>query len=269
MNYLRHFGLFIKDIIQSRFLILELAKNDFREKYLGSYLGILWAFLQPIMTIFIFWFVFEVGFKSKPAGDFPFILWLVSGLIPWFFFSEALLNATNSIISNSYLVNKVVFRVSILPLIKIISALAIHIFFVVFLIIIFLLYGYSPTIYYLQIIYYITASLLLLLGFSWMTSSLVIFLKDISQAIGVILQFGFWGTPIFWSLDIIPEKYQVLFKLNPVYYIIQGFRNTFIYHRWFWEDASQTIYFWLVTIIIFAIGALVFRKLRPHFADVL
>ena len=269
MYYLKLFYRFIKDIIISRRLIFELSKKDFRAKYLGSYLGILWAFVQPTITVLIFWFVFQVGFKSMPVDNFPFILWLVSGIIPWFFFSESLANATNAVTESSYLVKKIVFRVSILPIIKILSALFIHLFFIIFLVWMFFMYGYKPNVHNIQVIYYLFATFILVLGISWITSSLIIFLKDIGQIVGMILQFAFWLTPIFWSVKVLPEKYHLVIKLNPLYYIVEGYRNSFIYYKWFWEDINLTIYFWLVTLPLFVIGAIVFKRLRPHFADVL
>ncbi len=269
MTYLKQFCTFITDIIKSRKLIFELTKNDFKKNYLGSYLGILWAFVQPSFTIIILWFVFQVGFRSMPVNNFPFILWLVCGLIPWFFFSESISNATNSVLSNSYLVSKVVFRVSILPIIKILSSVFVHLFFIVFLFFMFLIYGYKPNIYNLQVIYYLFATVILVLGISWLTSSLVVFLRDIGQMVAMLLQFAFWLTPIVWWYKIIPSKYLIVLKLNPVYYIIEGYRNAFIYHKWFWQSPYLTIYFWVVTLILFVLGAIVFKRLRPHFADVL
>jgi len=269
MNYLKIFLDFIKDIIISRKLIFSLAKNDLKVKYLGSYLGIFWAFVQPIISILIFWFVFQVGFKSAPVGNFPFILWLICGLIPWFFFSEAVTNATNSVLDNSYLVKKIVFRVSVLPIIKIISALFIHLLFIAIIFLFFASYGYMPNWYNIQIIYYLFATVVLVLGLSWITSSLVVFLKDLGQAVAIFLQFGFWLTPIFWSFKMVPEKYHLIFKLNPVYYIVEGYRNTFINHIWFWQYPNLSMYFWVETLIIFIVGALLFRRLKPHFADVI
>jgi len=260
---------FLKNIFQNKRLLLELTKNDFKQKYIGNLLGVFWAFIQPTATIMIFWFVFQVGFKSKPIDDFPFILWLVAGMFPWFFFSEALSNGTNSIIANSFLVKKVVFRVSLLPIIPLLSALLIHIFFIFFMFGMFLFYGYEPNLYWLQIFYYLFASSVFLLAISWITSSIVVFFKDMSQLVSISLQFGFWLTPIFWSINIIPQKYHFWIELNPLVYIIEGYRNSMIYHKWFWEDASLSIYFWSVTAILFGIGALTFKKLRPHFADVL
>ena len=88
----------VKESIESRKMIFNLAKNDFKTKYAGSYLGIIWAFVQPVVTILLYWFVFQVGFRSRPLGDYPFVLWLTAGLVPWFFFSDAWNGATNSML---------------------------------------------------------------------------------------------------------------------------------------------------------------------------
>ena len=236
---------------------------------MGNYLGILWAFVQPMVMIAIFWFVFQVGFKSMPVDNFPFILWLVAGMVPWFFFAESLQSATNSILQNSFLVKKVVFRVSLLPIIQIISALTIHIFFILFLFGMFLYYGFSPTIYWLQIPYYVLCTIILVLGITWMTSSVVVFFRDMGQIIAMVVQFGFWLTPIFWSMKILPEKYHSIIEYNPAYYIVEGYRDSLIYNTWFWEKSALSIQYWSIAMIFFFAGAIVFRKLRPHFADVL
>lgn len=269
MRYFRALTALILDIIHNRKLLLQMTRRDFRQRYLGSYLGILWAFIQPTVTVLIFWFVFQVGFKSQPVDNVPFILWLVCGMFPWFFISDSILSATNSVIESSYLVKKIVFRVEILPIVKIMSALVVHIFFVAVLFAMFAYYGYQLSIYNAQIIYYFFAMICLSLGISWLTSSLTVFLRDIGQFASMILQFGFWFTPIFWSLKIIPEEFHFLLKLNPMYYLVEGYRQSFIYHEWFWQHQHQTIYFWTLTAITAFIGAWCFKKLRPHFADVL
>jgi len=268
-KYLTDLFLFFNHIFSNRQLFIDLVKDDFKKKYLGSYLGVFWAFIQPTITILIFWFVFQVGFKSKPVNNVPFVLWLISGMIPWFFFSESLSNATYSIIQNSFLVKKVVFRVSVLPLVKVFSALFVHLFFVIFMMFIFIFYGFLPNLYWLEFFYYLFALIIFVLGLSWITSSLIVFFKDMGEIVSMFLQFGFWMTPIFWSIDIVPEKYQFFLKLNPVYYIVEGYRDTFIYKVWFWEHPYLTLYFWIIALGVFGGGALIFRRLRPHFADVL
>ncbi len=256
-------------ITENRRLLWSLIKNDIKQKYVGNFLGILWAFIQPLATILIFWFVFQVGFKSRPVDNFPFILWLITGILPWFFFADALTNATNAIIANSYLVKKIVFRVSLLPIIPIFSSLIVHLFFILFMFGMFLYYGYMPNIYWLQVFYYLFAMIVLLLGLSWITSSVVVFFRDMGQIIAMLIQFGFWLTPIFWSIHMIPEKYHWIIKLNPMVYLIEGYRDSMIYHQWFWQKGEMTLYYWSVTIIVFLLGMKTFKRLRPHFSDVL
>ncbi|NOV00278.1 ABC transporter permease [Paenibacillus planticolens] len=269
MNYLQHLIKFPLELYHSRTMLKELAIKDFKSRYLGSYLGVVWAFIQPALMIGIYWFVFSIGFKSVPIDNIPFIIWLVSGIIPWFYFSECFLQSTNSIISNSFLVKKIVFRVSILPITSIMSSLFVHLFFIIILFVLLIAYKIPITLYFLQIFYYLFSLMLLILGLSWITSSIVIFLKDISQIVAMSLQVLFWITPVFWSFSIVPEKFHILFKLNPLYYIVEGYRNCFIYHQWFWEQPYLTLYYWGITLFFLIVGALVFKRLRPHFADVI
>lgn len=269
MNFLKTFYRFLRDIYKSKKLLINLAKNDFKSRYMNNYLGILWAFIQPTIMILIFWFVFQVGFKSMPVDNFPFILWLMAGMIPWFFFAESLQTSTQSILSSSFLVKKIVFRVSLLPIIQISSALVIHLFFVCFLLGMFLYYGYTPTMYWLQIPYYMFCTIFLVLGISWLTSSVVVFFRDMGNIVTMIVQFGFWLTPIFWSMKILPEEYHDIIKYNPAYYIVEGYRDSLIYNTWFWQRLDLSVQFWLIALSFFFAGAVVFRKLRPHFADVL
>lgn len=270
MKSFKMFLAFLTELYKNTHIIAELTRRDFKTKYLGSYLGILWAFVHPTIYIAIVWFVFQVGFKTQPMANFPFVLWMLTGIIPWFFFSECLQSATGSILENSYLVKKVVFSLGMLPLIKILSSLIIHFFFIAVIFLMFLWYGYLPSIYNLQVFYYLFCTVTLLLGISWLTSSLSLFLRDTGQLVMMSLQFLFWMTPIFWSSKDLSTPVLNLIKLNPVYYIVEGYRESFIYKTWFWENHYMlTLYFWCVALFFLFAGALVFRRLRMHFADVL
>lgn len=270
IRYLKEFYRFVRHIAESRSLLISLTKNEFRKEYLGSYLGLAWALLQPLSFILVIWFVFEVGFRTGPVnGDTPFFLWLLCGMVPWFFFANAVSSGTQSVVSNAYLVKKVAFRVSILPLVEIGSALIVHMMLLLITIIAFLAHGKMPTIYWLQLPYFVLCTVLLVLGITWLTSALRVFIKDIGNLIAILLQLGFWFTPIFWSADIVPEQYRYLIKLNPMFYIVDGYRDTFINQVWFWEQYKVTPYFLVTTGFLFVAGAIVFKRLRPHFGDVL
>jgi ABC-type polysaccharide/polyol phosphate export permease len=213
--------------------------------------------------------VFEVGFKNPPISGVPFIVWFAPAYLVWAFFSEALAASTNSVREYSFLVLKVNFRVSMIPVIKIISSTFVHIGFILFILALLYCYGINYSIYNLQVIYYFFCTVILLLGMGWLTSALAVFVPDIANLVNVFIQIGFWATPIFWSPEGMNEAVQAVLKINPMFYICRGYRDAFIDHIWFWQRGYTNIYFFVVTGLIFALGALIFKKLRPHFADVL
>lgn len=258
------------ELYQSRHLIWKLAKNDFRKRYAGSYMGAVWAMIQPVVTVGMYYVVFEVVMPGTSRTDeAPFVLFLTAGLVPWFFFNEAWNYGTNALREYDYLVKKVVFKISILPVIKVIAATFIHAFFVLILLIVAALYGYYPSIYTLQIFYYSVCLFVFVLALSYTTCAIVVFFKDLSQIINIILQIGIWATPILWDIDGLNAKWVVIVKINPLVYIVEGYRSAVYRQEWFFQDFFSTMYFWIATVILFGIGAAVFKRLKVHFADVL
>ena len=269
VNLFKSFVLFIFALYQQRFLIMEMTKREVSKQYIGSFLGFFWIFINPMLMIFILWFVFSVGLRVRPSGDVPFVIFLTAGMAIWNTFTEAINLSTGVIASNSHLVKKVVFQLSILPVVKLVGTFVTHSIFLLLLMVLILLYGMPFSIYWFQALYYFGAMSVLVLGLSWIFSSINVFARDTGQIVTIILQFGFWCTPIFWDIGIMPEKFQFILKLNPMYYIVQGYRESFIYFVPFWRHLELTIYFWTIAIFLFITGALIFRRLRPHFADVL
>ncbi len=262
-----------KELWQNRKLIWKLAKNDFKTRYAGSYLGMVWALAQPVVTILLYWFVFGTIMQSKQqvAGniDVPYVLWLTAGLVPWFYFAEAIGSGTNALLEYNYLVKKVVFKISVLPIIKIIAATFIHVFFAAIMLVVYFCYGYAPSVYLLQLIYFSFCMFLFVLALSYATCAVVVFFRDLNQIISIFLQIGMWATPILWNINQLSPTMQVVFKLNPIFYIVNGYRSAMFERTWFWQDFYSTMYFWIVVILLFGFGALIFKRLKVHFADVL
>ncbi len=264
-------------LVSSRKLIWNLAKNDIKKKFAGSYFGVIWAFVQPVITVLLYWFVFEKGLNSKATDlrtgiEIPFVLWLMAGLVPWFYFQEAMNGGTGVLVEYSYLVKKVVFQIDTLPVVKMISALFTHLFFVVFAIAVFALMGYYPDLYTLQVIYYSACMIVLTTGIVYATGAVTVFFRDMKEVVAILLQIGMWITPIMWSFESmvqIPEWAKTVLKLNPMYYVVSGYRDALINKIGFWENPGLTIYFWIFAIAVFVLGTSVFKRLRPHFADVL
>ena len=271
MNYLTSL---LKELVAKRKLIWELSKADFRKRFVGSYFGVVWMFIQPIVTVLIYWLIFgPIGFKSAPpVPNASYVQWLIPGIAPWFFFSEALNCGTGCLQEYNYLVKKVVFKVEILPVIKLISCLFVHVFFVLIMFFVFLISGKKPELSWIQIIYYSFATSMYALALTYLTSAIQVFFKDMAQIVGICLQFGMWLTPIMYQETMFADKapwFVTILKLNPFYYVVAGYRDSMLTGNWFWERPKLGIYFWVVTLVIGLLGLRVFKRLRPHFSDVL
>ncbi len=259
------------ELYRNRRLVFSLAKNDFKTKYAGSYFGTVWAFIQPIVTICVYWFVFGLALRNGADRGVPFVLWLVAGLVPWFFIQEGLTGGTSALLEYNYLVKKVVFNIRILPVVKVFSAVFVHCFFVVIILVIYTFMGYPPDLYALQLLYYSFCTFMLILGVTYLTSSVVVFFRDLTQMINIALQVGVWVTPIMWNFSDLglTGLLTTILKLNPVFYIVQGYRDSLIDKVGIWEHPALTLYFWVFTVIVFILGTKLFKKLQVHFADVL
>lgn len=258
-----------KQIFVKRSLIQTLAKRELKSKYAGSFLGWMWSYIQPLVMILVFWFVFSVGFRVKPSNDVPFVVWLTAGMTAWFFFADLISNAVGSVVANGNLVKKTMFPAEILPVISVLTALFAHGVFVSILLGLIFLQGLPFSIVYLQVFYYLICLVVFALGVSWVVSALNVFVRDVGHIVGVILQVGFWATPIFWDSTMMSEKVQFFLKLNPMCYIVQGYRDSFIYFVPFWAHPYQTLYYWACALLMLFFGGYVFVKLKPQFADVI
>jgi lipopolysaccharide transport system permease protein/teichoic acid transport system permease protein len=246
-----------------------LAKREVVTQYVGSFLGFIWTFINPMARIFIFWFVFSVGFRVQPKNDVPFVVWLTAGMSIWFVFADIVNGSAGLVVSNAHLVKKTLFYSQILPLIKVVSCLITHSVFLIVLIGLIISHKMPFSIYYLQSLYYLFCMSMLALGISYTVSALNVFIRDVGQIVAVLLQMGFWATPIFWDIQMMPPKIQAIFNYNPMFYIVQGYRDSFIYFLPFWQRPGQVLYFWSLTIGIFITGTLIFKKLKPQFPEAL
>ena len=144
-----------------------------------------------------------------------------------------------------------------------------HVVFVLILLLLVILQDMTINLWALQSIYYLFCLLVLSVAISWATSAINVFVRDIGQVVAVSLQVGFWVTPIFWDIQIMPPTVQFFLKLNPVFYIIQGYRDSFIGGVGFWHHPVYSIYFWCCTMAMLFLGSFVFKRLQPQFSDVL
>lgn len=250
-------------------IFINLVRSDFRRRYLGTYLGAFWAFAAPLSTIGVLLFVFNVGFRSGPVSGAEFDVWLVSGLIVWFFISDGIISGAHSIVEYSFLVKKMQFWVELLPLVRVSSSLYIHLINFAMLVLLLFYRGYKPNVCWLQLPYYFIGLFFFVLGVAMIASVIQVFVKDFQGVVGILMQIGFWGTPVLWDAKMLPAKYGFLVTYNPANYLVQGYRDTFLYNSWFFNRPVEGLYFWGTTACMLVLGLVLFRRTKHEFADVL
>lgn len=262
----------IKDHIQYRQQIFKLAKADLVKTYRGAALGWAWAIIKPAVTIFVYWFTFQIGLRAgKEVEGFPFFLWLISGVIPWFYMSDMITGGTESIRKYSYLVTKMKFPISTIPTFFSISKFMVHLALLAIMIIIFIAMGYPPDMYILQLPIYMLLSFLFFTVFSLFSSLLACMSKDFSNLVKSLVTAVFWLSGIIWNINTLKDIpwLKALLKVNPVTYLVEGYRNCFIHKTWIWESPKTLIAFLLILVVLIIAAVWVYRRLRKEIPDVL
>ena len=262
----------IKDHIQYRQQIFKLAKDDLVKTYRGAALGWAWAIIKPAVTIFVYWFTFQIGLRAgKEVEPIPFFLWLISGVIPWFYMSDMITGGTESIRKYSYLVTKMKFPISTIPTFFSISKFMVHLALLAIMIIIFIAMGYPPDMYILQLPIYMLLSFLFFTVFSLFSSLLACMSKDFSNLVKSLVTAVFWLSGIIWNINTLKDIpwLKALLKVNPVTYLVEGYRNCFIHKTWIWESPKTLIAFLLILVVLIIAAVWVYRRLRKEIPDVL
>jgi ABC-type polysaccharide/polyol phosphate export permease len=260
---------FFSVIYQFRYTIWVMAVQEIRSKYAGSVLGGIWNIIHPLVMVAIYWFVFSVGFRMKASENIPFLSYFFSAFVAWQSFSEAFVSSSNSLLKNRNLIKKTVFPIQILPLISIISSLLNSIFLIAILLLVLIMQGIYPTLHTLQIFYYLFALSVFCLGLGWFFSAASVLLRDMGQVLTIIIQTLFWSIPLVYNIQMFPQKYHLIWKLNPIYYLTEGFRYSFLYRENFWDHPLLTLYFWSITAFLLVIGGWFFKKVKNDLADTL
>lgn len=256
-------------------LLKILVQRDLEARYKGSILGKLWPLLNQVSQLLIYTYVFGIVLQLRLSlvglpEDNPFVfgLWLFAGLLPWLAFSGGLSQAATSVIAQSNLVKKVVFPLTLLPLVPILSSFIESTFGIMALItfVVMATQKLHPTLLLLPLVW--LPQLCLTAGLGFLTAGLSVFLRDIPQTLGVILNLWFYATPLIYPANMIPQPFQSwVFWLNPMAAIGELYRDMIltgnVTHWSEWTVAT------IVSILILLGGFWCYRKLRPAFADVL
>ncbi len=251
-----------KELYEYRQLLKSNISKEVRGKYKGSFLGILWSFVNPLLMTLVYAIVFPFLLKSSQPHYTTFI---VIAIIPWTWFTYTIMSGTNTFLVNAGIIKKVYFPREILP-ISIVTSGLINYLISCIIIGIFLLFsgiGFSIYILYLPLI--VLIQYILQLGIIFITSSIDVYIRDAEYIINFIVQMVFYATPVLYSIDMFPEKFRWILRLNPLATIIESYRNIFYYKTN--PDFKMLGITFIVSFIILIVGYAIFEKLKKGFAE--
>ena len=252
----------IKNLYNYRELLKSNVKKEIRGKYKGSFLGILWSFVNPLLQVAVYAIVFPYIMRIQTEN---YLIYLIVGIIPWTFFTTVINQGMITIRMNAGIIKKVYFPREILPISVALSGL-INFLISCIIIVLFCLFGGTGITWHIVLLPFIAIiQFVLTLGIVFALSAINIYIKDTEYIIAFILNMLFYATPILYEAVLFPEKIRWILYLNPMTQVVLAYRDIFLYHQV--PELSGIIYLIIVTIIIFVLGLFIFRKLEKGFAE--
>lgn len=262
--------LVIKEQLVNIRTIFRLSRYEEKATYQSHYLGLAWQILNPAIQVGIYYLVFGLGVNGgRKVDGVPFFAWMMIGITVWFFINSSMLGGSNSIYRQVNIVSKMKFPMSILPTTNMVSNLSSFWPMTIITILILFVFGKSPTIYWIQFIYYFFCMIMVLFAFGVLNSTITVLVRDYHIMLQSVLRLLFYVSGPIWNIDNrnLPIWLVKILKLNPFYYLIDGFRDTFLSKQWFWEKATYSLIFWGITLIILILGCHLHLKFRSKFVD--
>lgn len=258
------------------FRIYSIAKYELLADMNDSKLGLFWNFAHPLIQVLTYWFAFGVVFNRKAVTNYgvevPYIFWMMGGMVIWFFISPCITNGCNAIYSKINIITKMKFPVSILPATVVLKELFNHFCLMVILVIALAIGGFFPTIHWLGLIYYLFCALFFSVSLSLTTSVLNMIARDTRKLVMALMRLLLYVTPILWNikqLDHLPKIITLIMKANPVFYLVQGYRDCLFYHQGIFAYSHSMIAFWVITLALFVFGSYMMYKFKRKIIDLI
>ena len=251
-----------KELYNYRELLKNNIKKEIRGKYKGSWLGILWTFLNPLLMLAVYSFVFPYILRVNVEN---YTIFMIVALIPWNFFTTAIQMGTGSVVANGNILKKVYFPREIIPISITTSQLVNFLItcLIMFAFIIFSGVGFSYHALLFPLL--IVIQYLIILAFNFILSAMTVFVRDIDHFVSVILMLGFYATPIVYQANMLPEKFQWVLKLNPMAQLVEAYRSIFYYHQM--PDWKMLGIWGIASFVFIIMGYRIFKKLEKSFVE--
>lgn len=258
----------VKENVDNIYRIFCIVKYEILSDNRDSKLGMLWNVLDPLIQIASYWFAFGLGIRGgKPVNGVSYFNWMLSGLVAWFFLSAAIKQGAVSIHRKSNVITKMKFPVSILPTTEVIKELFNHIITLVLVYIVLIINGTKLHLHNMLIIYYLFCAISFSVSLGMVTSVLNMFTRDVKKFVNASMRLLMFITPILWTMEKLPHKIQIIMKCNPIYYIVEGYRDSLLFYNGIKSRTNETMVFWAIVIVLFIFGSSLMYKFKHKFID--
>ena len=267
---------FISVNLKYRRQSVSMAYGVLKKTYGGTMIGWAWEILHVVIWVALYWFGISVGIRGKKpveladGSQVTYLIWMLPGVLAWFFYRDSWSQGVGCVRKESHLVNKVVFPICTIPVFYVMSFFVTHVITLLLLVIIYLASGRGISIYFVQMLYYVPLYFVFCCVVTTFVSTLAVVSRDFQQLVKSITIAFFWLTPVLWDISRIKTPVlSTIIKANPYYYFVQGYRDSFLGGRWFFEYRAHTLYFLSFLLLFSILTAFLQKKLSPDFADVL
>lgn len=264
----------LSENFQNIYRIYCIAKYELLADMRDSKFGIFWNFASPAIQVFTYWLIFGIAWNRKPVGGIEYLPWLVIGYASWWFIQPCITQGCNAIFSKTNVITKMKFPVSVLPATICAKEFFNHCCMLIIAFVTVFVCGYRPNLYWIGMFYYALCSFIFVESISMILSVLTMLWRDVKKLVTSLMRMLMYFSPVIWechfSDSVAHHNFlNFIMKLNPVYYIVNGYRDSVFYGKLFWQHPALTAYFWIVTILLFVFGCMLMHKFKSKFIDLI
>ena len=259
-----------KEIWQNKVRLFRLAWYELKNQHGGTFFGFLWNFLNPAFQVLVYWFVFAIGLRrGNDMNGVPYIVWLIIGIICWYYMSQAMLGTDMAIVNFADVLKRMRFPMAIVPVKTVAANIITHIcsMAIVFIVLFVTKTPLSPSAP--MLLYYIAASTVFVTAYGLIASTITVLFRDFHNFMNTILRFLFFISPVMWEPSKDHRLLNLIMTINPFAYILNGYRDSMLYGWHLRDHLVSGAIFWGVTIVMFAVGCSLLQKFRYRFIDTL
>ena len=259
----------VRENVENLYRIFSITRYEIVAEMRDSKLGLFWNFANPLIQVVTYWFVFGFVLQRNEMDGIDYLSWLLGGLVMWFFISPCITNGCNAVFQKTGIITKMKFPVSILPATVIFKEAFNHVCLMCCALVLFVIKGHYPSLHWFGLLYYFACAIIFGISLSLATSVLNMLARDVRKFLQAIMRLLMYFTPIFWNVNSVSGIVRTVISMNPLFYLVTGYRDCLFYQHGILYYREQMIAFWIWTFLLFWFGSTIMYRFRMKFIDLI